>query len=193
MEKYLYLTNSEWANPWVNGGDVPFYKASRYKNDVRDKILTPDENVIDNSEFDRRDLRPFFNLILGPESKTQVNIEFKDKSTGKLVSRRLDVVHEDGLVVCFANRRSRYICKKLDKSCCLKIHDVGYLFDILSEKIGFRGEHGACSYTKGHLRNHFLKHVDDSWQDEYRLFWPGVEAVSVELPPGIASLEFVRY
>ncbi|EIV7044122.1 hypothetical protein [Citrobacter braakii] len=182
MEKYLYLTKCEWVSPWVNGGEIPLSCASSYKRVERGGVFTPDENLIDNSTHDINQFGSAFCI----ENST-VNF-YGGFINGKSLPEfmRFDRRTEDGLVLCLANRRSNYIAKKLGKNACVKILDVIALKNSLDEQIGIESEMGPCRYTVSHSRGHFLKSALDSWQDEFRLFWPNTQARYVFIPPNIA-------
>ena len=68
MENFLYLTESEWAKTWVVGGEIPIKLASSYLSDNREGVMTPDENLIHESEV------PIPNPNEKPESrKSEIN------------------------------------------------------------------------------------------------------------------------
>ncbi|EFE8088340.1 TPA: hypothetical protein ACYZ6U_000302 [Escherichia coli] len=183
MKKYLYLKCDDFADTWVNGGVVPLFQASTYKNEDRIGVLTPDENQIDNSSHDLNSFGE--NVIFGKNARGYIG-----SITGPGISIKnvwMDRRTEDGLILCLSNRRSNFIAKKLFKFACVEINDVNKLKDILDEQIGKIGTMGPCSYTSSHHRNHFLKSKLDSWQDEYRIFWKDTENIKVEIPPGIAK------
>lgn len=182
MEKYLYLREIEWALSWVQGGEVPLKCASAYKKDERGGIYTPDENLIDNSSHDISQFEHLFKMSAGKLSVGKL-IENGKEFPSEL---RFDRKIEDGLVLCLANRRSNYIAKKLKKKACVKIIDVDALKNCLDEQIGIISKMDACKYTQGHLRNHFLKSSLDSWQEEFRLFWPHAKPCVVNIPSNIA-------
>ncbi|WP_449545792.1 hypothetical protein [Lelliottia amnigena] len=189
MEKYLYLAEHRFAEAWINGGRVPFYKASRYKCETRNGVFTPDENQVDETTFD---FRPFSSVIkFGDTSinnRVSLTIDGVDIVQDAFVNRYL----EDGLVVCLSNTRSLLLARKLSKVVCVRINDVNLLKSIIDDAVGAEGVAGNCNYTTGHKRNAFLKSHEDSWQDEYRLFWKDQHPIEIDLPPGIASLEFRR-
>lgn len=187
MNFYLYLTDPDWANAWVSGGTVPFYQASRYKSDERKGTMTPDENLIDSSTFDIKPLSPAINI------KGNVRgLQFYDCLVdGSSLNGTVDRHYEDGLVICTATKRSRYIAKRLEKKACVRILDIDKLKRLVEAITGVTCLAGLCEYTASHERHHFLKSTYDDWQREYRLFWPGVNEVEVVLPPGMASLEFI--
>lgn len=182
MEKYLYLTELSWVHPWVNGGSVPLKCASTYKSIEREGIYTPDENLIDNSTHDVNDFKNL--LTIEDSSITFFGGTFNGKPLPEVM--KFDRKTEDGLVLCLANRRSNYIAKRLGKKACVKILDVYYLKEMLDSQIGVESIMGECKYTKTHLRNHFLKSELDFWQDEFRIFWPGIRAIDVNIEKNIA-------
>lgn len=182
MEKYLYLTELSWVEPWVNGGVVPLKCASSYKSIERHGIFTPDENLIDTSTHD---INQFASVIsIENSSVTFFGGEINGIKLPNVM--KIDRKTEDGLVLCLANRRSNYIAKRLGKKACVKIFNIYELKDMLDEKIGVCSLMDKCEYTKTHLRNHFLKSELDSWQEEYRIFWPGVEAAEVKIKRDMA-------
>ncbi|EEO5398410.1 hypothetical protein N4T24_002508 [Salmonella enterica] len=189
MEKYLYLTHHGWVEPWVSGGKVPLSQASSYLSEARDKIYTPDENIIDNSTHSKNQF-PSLRIEGACRDVKIGEIIIDNKVVASNVS--FDIRYEDGLVLCLANRRSNYIAKRLGKVACVRILDVNRLKKVLDEQIGLVSEAGECKYTKYHLRNHFLKSHLDSWQDEFRLFWKNANAQEVVIPPGIAVQERIR-
>ncbi|EKG3233391.1 TPA: hypothetical protein LTW91_005099 [Enterobacter hormaechei] len=190
MQKFLYLTKSDWEEPWINGGDIPLFVASTYRSLERGATLTPDENVIDNSTHSISLLR---NLLgVREDFVGEIIIDDCTCDDGPLPNMHIKRTFEDGLVLCLANRRSRFIAKKLKKSSCVVINDVNYLKNIIDEQIGFKGMMGACNYSKHHARDHFTKSFEDAWQDEFRMFWKNAGNITITLPKGIASLCFRR-
>ncbi|MEH9098454.1 hypothetical protein RAF55_05860 [Klebsiella pneumoniae] len=182
MEKYLYLTELSWVEPWVNGGVVPLKCASSYKSIERHGIFTPDENLIDTSTHD---INQFASAIsIENSSVTFFGGEINGIKLPNVM--KIDRKTEDGLVLCLANRRSNYIAKRLGKKACVKIFNIYELKDMLDEQIGVCSLMDKCEYTKAHQRNHFLKSELDSWQEEYRIFWPGVEAAEVKIKRDMA-------
>ncbi|MGY7937967.1 hypothetical protein L1R05_27285 [Klebsiella pneumoniae] len=188
MEKFLYLTQYSWSEAWIKGGEVPLSSSSTYRSAERKGILTPDENILDSSTHDIKSLEPY---ILFDEGSLSVGrLIVNDELIGENIN--LNRRYEDGLVLCFANRRSNYIAKKLNKVAFVKIFDVLYLKSVLDQQIGVESMIGPCEYTKDHRRGHFLKSEYDRWQDEYRMFWPGVESRSVIIPKGISCQVKIR-
>ena len=59
---------------------------------------------------------------------------------------------------------------------CVIVHDVEALKAHLDEQLGSIGAMGPCTYTAddGH-RNHFVKSIDEAWQDEFRMFWLSIK------------------
>jgi hypothetical protein len=188
MDVFLYLTKRQWAESWVNGGEIPISLASSYLSTVRSGTNTPDENLINDMNIDIQELRPLISVSEGGGFR---NATFQ----GNFVKgRRLPDVHdgnyfhEDGLILSFSLRRSRELATRMGKEACVKIHDVDCLRRCIDEQLGQDGTMRACEYTDGPNRNHFLKSTADSWQQEVRIFWPSGSARSVVLPSGIAEL-----
>ncbi|HBA3651385.1 TPA: hypothetical protein J5F57_003523 [Escherichia coli] len=190
MEKYLYLKEASWVEAWVSGGVVPFRTASFYRREFRESIYTPDENLIDTSSHDVKILNPYIKFIDGADV---VNSTFTVSVNEELIVKDAIVnrVYEDGLIVSLSNTSSRSVCERFKKSACVRIGSVEYLKEIIDAQLKTKGIMDECLYTKSHHRGHFLKHVDDSWQDEFRLFWQGVESSNINLPKGVASVEFI--
>ncbi|WP_227505867.1 hypothetical protein [Raoultella ornithinolytica] len=182
MDKFLYLTEPSWVSSWVDGGPAPLNCASTYRRFERQGVYTPDENLIDNSN---QDVRQFGNLSLVEDAAFTL---YGGSINGVPVSGmfKFDRKIEDGVVLCLSNRRSNYIAKRLGKKACVRIFDINKLKTLLDEQIGISGIMDTCRYTKSHNRNHFLKSYLDSWQDEYRIFWPNVSSVTIQLPKNIA-------
>jgi len=190
MEKYLYLTEPGWVNAWIEGGPVPFKVASEYLRDDRDAIYTPDENLIDSSTHDVKTFFPYISVDENADMKDctfSINHEGIQLVSGAVINR----VHEDGLVVCMSNSASRDVCRRFKKVACVKIKNVKRLRRVIDKHLGVTGEMGKCRYTKTHHRDHFLKYYEDSWQDEFRMFWKNMPATEVMLPKGMATLEFI--
>lgn len=189
MEKYLYLTEVEWADAWVNGGDIPIALASSYLSDNREGIYTPDENLIHDSPVDLKGLSPFLHIADGAQVKglTMTNNTFNGRKIPDVVNA--SYFNEDGLILSLCNEFSPDIADRMEKKCCVKIINVEKLRKVIDKQLGCKGRMNDCLYTNNHERNHFLKSIDDSWQKEYRLFWRSLESKWVKLPAGMA--EFV--
>ncbi|HGF0769551.1 TPA: hypothetical protein ACF7ZB_001869 [Kluyvera georgiana] len=184
MKKYLYLTKKEWVFPWTRGGIVPLYQASNYLSDERIGVMTPDENLIDTSTHDIKAFGGSVKIEGGGTilcTNSNLNGQFYP-GTVKFEQRV-----EDGLVLCLANKKSAEVAEKLGKRACVEISDVERLKYFLDRQIGINGIMRSCEYTNGHNRNHFLKSHLDSWQDEFRIFWPGAKSIRVSIPSGIAK------
>lgn len=187
MEKYLYLTEKEWSLVWINGGLIPIRPASTYLSNNRGGIMTPDENRIHDSQVDVTKL-PGVRFCEGASVK---NFTY----TGNVVNgvKAPNVVNaqyyiEDGIILSFCNVGGNDIAKRLGKSACVKISNLISLKNLIDEQLGVVGVGGDCKYTNDHNRNHFLKSTEDSWQSEYRIFWPLTETRNVEILKGTATL-----
>jgi hypothetical protein len=188
-EKYLYLSKREWADAWINGGEVPIALASTYKRDHRFGTLTPDETVIHESAVDLTKLSPMVHMGpgAGVRNFTMVGCRFNGHRIPDI--KRASYYTNDGCILSFCNNYSREVGRKLGKAVCIKVLDVQQLFTHLSEQLGCEGAMDVCQYTSDHRRNHFLKSVEDAWQDEFRMFWPLNNPATVRIPSGTA--EFV--
>ena len=185
MKKYLYLTKHEWCNTWVNGGIIPINPASFYLSPTREGTKTPDENLIHNSPVDIASLSSFGFHMENVKDLTFTNNIYNGISLPSFANA--DYYKEDGLILSFCNRKSNEICKRLGKIACVAIGSIESLKSIIDEQLGVEGMAGNCQYTQDHQRNHFLKSIEDGWQDEYRLFWPVKNACKVVIPAGLAK------
>jgi hypothetical protein len=186
MEKYLYLTEIEWSDAWINGGSIPISLASSYLSDDRDGIMTPDENLIHESSIPIPSLKQH-----GISIENTRNITIKNFTSNGV--RLPDVVEanyytEDGLILSFCNSSNEGVAKRLKKKACVKILNIEKLRQKIDKQLGCKGIMKECEYTSDHNRNHFLKYSDDSWQDEYRMFWRTTREKWVKIPPGMAEL-----
>jgi hypothetical protein len=188
LRKYLYLTKVEWANTWVYGGVIPISLASNYLSQNRVGKLTPDENLIYQSQISVHELRKN-----GLDIRECKNLHFKNCSFGGLDIEELHVNYytEDGIILSFSNLCSMSICKGLEKMVCVSINNMLSLKICIDEQLDSIGKMAHCMYTNDHLRTHFLKSAEDSWQDEYRMFWPINQEKWVQIPKGTAKLMFI--
>lgn len=188
MEKYLYLTEIEWSEAWINGGEIPIYLASTYLSDERSGTQTPDENLIHESNFDVPSLEQHgIKIGKGCSNIRFINPTFNGQKHPDIHIE--EYRQEDGLILSFCNNFSEEIARNLGKKCCVKIRDMELLRKKVDKQLGYKGKMGNCEYTNDHRRNHFLKSVEDSWQDEYRIFWKYSKNKKVKIPSGMA--EFV--
>ena len=188
MHKFLYLTEIEWAKAWIEGGIIPISLASSYLSKDRNGIYTPDENLIHDSPVDLKSLSPFIHIADGAQIK---GLTLKNnRINGALLPDVINAQYynEDGLILSFCNEFHTDIALKMNKKCCVKIHDIEKLGRNIGKQLKKPVKMGSCEYTKNHARNHFLKSIDDSWQNEYRMFWHGMTNVSVKIEPCVAEL-----
>lgn len=199
MQVYLYLNEHWHADVWVNGGEVPIGLASDYKSDKRSGVLTIDENKILNSDVPLEVMAPVVSFGPGVIGCSQSgNVEVIIDGGGRVVRRReipaaydVDYYYDDGLILSFSRTNSKALAKRFEKkNCCVSISNIYDLKFIIDEQIGCESTAKFCEYTKGHNRNHFLKSHEDSWQAEFRLFWPVREHKKVVIPPGYARHVF---
>lgn len=186
MKTYLYLTEEEWVNPWVNGGVIPVSLASKYLSNERYQTSTPDENLIHESPVDLT-RRPEISFSNGGGAKgiTLLGNVYNGASLPDVAGA--NYYHEDGLILSFSNTLSSHIANELGKSACVEIVDIHKLKSHIDTQLGCVGVMQKCKYTDDHQRNHFLKSEKDEWQDEFRMFWPIQQAAEVVLPPGIGN------
>ena len=189
MDIYLYLTLPEWTAAWTTGGRIPIALASTYLSDKREGTMTPDETRVNNLNVDVRRLNH-------PEALPQqfrgcvfVGNAFQGPDFPLVVGDRYI---EDGLILSFSTERSWLIARKLGKKSCVRVANLNALKAIIDEQVAVKGKMGPCAYTNYHERDHFLKSTADSWQCEFRMFWPGTARVEVVLPPGIAETVHLR-
>ena len=184
MFKYLYLTKPEWTKAWTMGGSIPIALASNYVSIDRRGVMTPDETVVHDSPISFHELQKN-----GFHAKNVRNLYFEDCQIGNLKIERIESAsfyQEDGLILSFCHALDPEIARRLEKSACVRIYDIHALKSLLDDQLGVNGLAGPCRYTADHQRGHFLKSAEDSWQKEYRFFWPLKEPRDVLLPPGVA-------
>lgn len=189
MHVYLYLNEPSHAETWVNGGEIPINPASTYKKDDRKGIFTPDENLIHKSEMDMMGLGPgvFFDPAGSYRNITMIDCDF---GAGPVNVTAADYYHDDGLILSFSRSLSREVMDRFEnKKVCVKISSVDKLRKVLDKRLGCKSVYGDCKYTNDHQRNHFLKSVEDEWQQEYRMFWKaGVKTRWAKIPGGLAEV-----
>ena len=192
MEKYLYLSEVEMIDAWINGGEIPISLASKYVSPQRDGVNTPDENIIHDSPVDIKRIFPWADVKNGNSSFKNVTFTECHDVYGQPVPDTGSVSYykEDGLIISLCNSFCRDIAFGLGKKkACVKIINVDKLRKVVGKQLGVKGIMKGCEYTDDHQRNHFLKATEDSWQDEYRIFWKYPKRKLVKIPKGIA--EFV--
>jgi hypothetical protein len=185
--KYIYLPEEWMIKTWTDGGKLPIALSSSYKADERSAQMTPDENLILDSNMPLQQARELgFDFgenvrFCGIENCMGPYGPIPDIFVGE--HRR-----EDGLVLCFANSYGTAIARRFNRKFCVRVDNLEALKSSIDMQLGVAGISGDCKYTIDHNRNHFLKYVDDAWQDEFRIFWPLVKkGVEVILPPNCAS------
>jgi hypothetical protein len=188
MRKYLYLTSPKFVKTWVEGGNIPLALASHYVSTERQATYTPDETRIHSSPIDLTTLSPF--IRIGPDSVlgnfTMTGSTFDGVPQPDIVNATYDL--ENGLILCFSNNLDRSIAEKLGKRACVEITDVEALKASIDEQLGTEGLMKECEYTESHERNTFLKSSADSWQDEFRIYWPIViNNAEVSIPGGLSK------
>jgi len=188
MDIYLYLSKREWVKAWLEGGEIPISLASSYQRSERSGIYTVDENLINDLGFEIEELRPL--IKLGKGGGLRGATIRNNYVNGRKMPEAEDgnYYQDDGLILSFSLKKSSEIGQRMNKEACVKILDVDRLKMCIDEQLGVEGTMTSCEYTDGANRNHFLKSVEDHWQYEFRMFWPGSQARSVVLPIGIAKL-----
>ena len=185
---YLYLTEVEWADTWINGGTIPIKSASTYLSQERNGIMTPDETKIHiGASYDT--LKQY-----GIHLENVQNLVFTNNTTigPDGIPRPIPDVRtytEHGLILSFCTQNSRDIAEKLGKKVCVEILNIKKTKKLLDKKLGIKGEMRECEYTSDHQRNHFLKSDADAWQNEFRIFWKTeVQERSVNIPVNTAKM-----
>jgi len=191
MDLYIYLQKRDHANTWVNGGQVPIHPASKYRDSERKGVKTPDENQLIeiSGEGNKSGITDVVNQVIhNPLGTTIVNGSIYNGN--QIVAK--DIIYkkqyEDGVILSLSDTLSPDIFIKLDnREAVVKIIDINKLKSIIDDQIGIISDSGICLYTSTDERNHFKKHIEDSWQREYRFIWTGLsETKYVEIPQGIA-------
>jgi hypothetical protein len=191
---YLYLTEVEWVQPWVAGGPVPLNVASAYLSRHRAGTMTPDETRVVQTtgripnEVLNADFAPF-----GFDNSSEMsNVMFRDVRVTGFGYPAVDVFGtyskrtEDGAILCFS-RSPNYLWVEAGKKACVVIKHPSLLLEHLNATLGTKGTAGVVRYSDSVDRGHFLKHKSDAWQNEYRMFWKGVSARTVDLPAGVGE------
>ena len=188
MHVYLYLSKSCWTKPWLEGGEIPISLASTYRRNERSGIYTVDENLINDLGFEIEELHPLVRLGSGGGLRG-ATIRNNYVNGRKLPeTEKGNYYQDDGLILSFSLIESSAIARRISKEACVKILDVDRLKLCVDNQLGVEGTMLICEYTDGPNRNHFLKSEEDSWQREFRMFWPDSQARSVVLPSGIGEL-----
>lgn len=186
--KYVYLPQEWMVKTWIDGGKLPIKPSITYKSDERKQQMTPDENLVLHSNMSLQDAHQ-----LGFDFQGHMQfISFSNNvtSTGQTIPDIYirELKEENGLVLCFANSYSKSIAARFDRKFCVRINDIELLKNTIENQLGATGISGNCNYTIDHNRNTFLKHIEDAWQDEFRIFWPTLkDEVLVDIPQGSAT------
>lgn len=188
MPKFAYLPQETMISAWVDGGRLPIRLAISYWGQERTAERTPDEGTILKSNLSLEVARQYYGgLVPGPGSEFIAFEGCVDADGNPLPDFSLQEYRfEDALVLCLSNQLTGYIAKKFGRRFCVAIDDVDALKHAIDEQLGVVGELRDCSYTIAHNRDHFLKFIDDAWQDEHRMLWHIRDAGrDVVLPKGI--------
>jgi hypothetical protein len=190
---FIYLKEKCFVENWLNEGTVPINLASYYRDQERNGNRTPDENLqitIKGHEVKPGIKNVVDQVIHNPSGLGQTIINGNVISGDEVLGRNITYTqtYEDGLVLSMCTELSLDIMKRFkDKKAVIQILDLEKLKESFDRQIGIISQEGLCNYTKMDERTHFLKHVSDSWQKEYRWFWRGLEKeVNVAVPKGVA-------
>lgn len=185
MEKIRYLTELAHADAWINGGKIPIFPAGTYLSNERGGIYTPDENRLLRSNRDISLLPPGF----GPLNAGYTFAASNTYNGARLPDIFVSAGFQEALVLCMSNDVDADAAGRMGKAACVRILNVERLKAILDEQAGSVSRMGRCTYTDEQRQiDHFVKSLDDKWQDEFRFAWPGLDKeVWVELPPGVAE------
>jgi hypothetical protein len=190
--KYLYLKQAEWAATWQHGGEVPIKLASAYRGLERKGTQTPDENNLQEAlGASGEEMELIRRANLGPGALSGLLVRLPGGRV--LTNVHAEFATWDGYILCFANSVSHDDWEREGKQACVVVEDTDVLLKVISEQLGLEGQARECSYTEGASRDVFTKSVRDSWQNEFRMYWPGTgpEQRVVVIPPGTARLLWV--
>lgn len=164
---------------------MPIKKASAYKSQDRSGTLTCDENRLDSGFNISGDDADFVRTIFSG-SGGGLNARSIKLPGGRTIHNViLNFAGWDGHILCFSNRQSKSLCRRMRKKACVLIKDPQALFDTISAQLGSVGSIGECEYTHGPERSVFTKSFRDAWQDEFRMYWSvDRDVTTVAIPPG---------
>jgi len=182
---FLYLTKQDWVRPWTIGGKIPIGRASNYKAEERIGTKTPDEAF--QRKLSGTGEEEFFNFFSVNSTDKQIRVTYKNEDGSVRREVAFDQTNNDGLILSFCTIMDKSIAMKLGKVACVKILDMDRLKYIIDQQVGITSKSGVCQYVRAITRDHFTKSVKDSWQKEFRLFWPTRKELWVDLPPGIGE------
>ena len=186
---YKYLSNEEFASTWINGGQVPIFPASAYRNVDRRGTGTPDEVI--NQKFSSKAIKRAFEInafgfdrnFLGAVQMHNVTIQgFPNQLNPLHIYGAFARFEQDALVDCYACELSEILMKRLEtKNTCIEISNIDALLDEFDRQIGIESKRGKVIYTNGLERDHFLKGEEDAWQNEFRAIWTVPDAAKLEI------------
>lgn len=148
--------------------------------------MTPDEVV--HRELHGISERDFEKLAkIGPNATALISIG-QATIDGKVRGQGVSFIqqHKDAVILCLSNSFSQEIMERLQKTACVEIPDWRRLLVTLDDQLGVPGFGRAVEYTGSSDRHHFLKSVEDAWQDEFRLFWPLSTSATVQIHADLA-------
>lgn len=185
---FLYLKELSFADIWVQGGPVPMRPASNFLSDRRAGVMTPDE-VKQREVFG---LTPDQEVGLGGifENADFTNVTYRTKDqVSEIQFGRVRNQLENSHILCFSRVWSGDLCRKLECVAAVEIVDWEKLISSIRDQTGLKVEGSTVEYTRGNNREHFLKHIDDAWQAEFRIAAFGGDTSTdlwVNVPNGVA-------
>lgn len=191
--KYLYLARPEYAQTWVHGGTVPLMPARTYRSVERHRTQTPDE-VMQKSIRGMKMAQLKGAVEFSAEGTIEGFVMERCVVNGHRIDRGTYAQRpEEAVILCMSNSLNPGLLARLGKSVAVKIPAVGALQECLDPQVGVPSLRGKVSYTREEgNRHHFLKSLEDQWQDEYRLVWTGpglgLEPIEVAISAGLAEM-----
>lgn len=189
---FLYLNEIEHAKTWIEGGYIPMKRASSYLSSERSGTRTPDE--VRQHRWDGARPATFEGVIKIEGNVKDIRFTGTTVNGNHIPDTRIDDYEEDAFVLCLSHTRSDELAKRLgNKKCCIEIKDVSLLISAL-QTVG-DARYGRVRYTKSEHRSHFMKSIDDAWQDEYRFVIPtdgDLDKIDICLKPGVGTTVIVH-
>lgn len=155
--------------------------ASTYRDTKRKGVNTPDENLqikIIGATIKPGIKKVIDSIIHNSSGMAEINIvgNFFNGQDAVGTSIIYNQHYEDGLILSMSTELSVEIMHKLGKEAVIKIINLNDLIKSIDKQLGITGIAKECEYAQLDERNHFLKSISDSWQKEYRIIWPNINA-----------------